>query len=465
MNIDIDLNKIVCDTFQRAFQDIVECRVSEVVLKGGRDSTKSQCITEAVLVGCMIYKQSALGIVKYQNKIRERLVDTFVQSARYLGVEKYWRLRKSPYEYVLLDKYGKETDVSIRFTGCDNPDILKGFKPRAGSFRYFIFEELTNFKTKDELVTALDTANRGEGTSCAIMTFNPPRSRSHWINKEYNVPCGKALGYKSNYYYTTVEKRIEGSNETFKIKRLVHHSSYLDVLDAGHISWFKPSWLVAVQESKENNNKWYRWNYLGECIGDDLNVFWNIHDWKYDDSVIKSFNLLFRGMDNSHGGADPFHFGTWYYDKSKHDLYCINELRVFSSAKENKTCYEALVSGVKKLNINNRFFYIDSSVPDIARTLNSMGLNAIPVKKTRAIGKDNGIIWLQSLNHIYIDSIKTPYTYQEFKEYEYEVNKYNQPTNDVKDGNDHSIDTCRYALCEKMYDNEYIRNIVNKNNI
>ena len=97
---EVNLSEIVLDTFEDIFTEIVECEVNRAILKGGRNSTKSQMASEAVIVGCMKYHASAVCLLKYANKIEERLVNTFKSSMDYLGVSKYWKLRRSPFEYV-----------------------------------------------------------------------------------------------------------------------------------------------------------------------------------------------------------------------------------------------------------------------------------------------------------------------------------------------------------------------------
>ena len=94
-------------------------------------------------------------------------------------------------------------------------------------------------------------------------------------------------------------------------------------------------------------------------------------------------------------------------------------------------------------------FYIDSAVPTFRRLLNNQGLNALPAKK----GRDSviaGVIWLQSLNHIYIDPIRCPQTFDEFEHYEFEIDKENNITDKLIDSRNHFIDACRYALCMKI---------------
>ena len=42
MNIDINVNELICDNFVDIVDDIVNCKVDKAVLKGGRSSTKSE---------------------------------------------------------------------------------------------------------------------------------------------------------------------------------------------------------------------------------------------------------------------------------------------------------------------------------------------------------------------------------------------------------------------------------------
>ena len=61
-----------------------------------------------------------------------------------------------------------------------------------------------------------------------------------------------------------------------------------------------------------------------------------------------------------------------------------------------------------------------------------------------------GVMWLQSLNGIFIDRLRTPKTYKEFKEYEYVIDKDDVVTPDLPDENNHFIDSTRYAMQEKI---------------
>ena len=229
MVIDIEMDELIIDTFRKVYTEIVNCDISRAILNGGRSSTKSQVAANAIINGVMCNKESAIAIVKYGNKIEERLVNTFREAIRFMGVGDYWKLRKSPFEYVLLDDRGKETDVSIKFTGCDNPENLKSFKPRRGAFRYIWVEELNNFLSLKEINSLIQTFSRGKGKHCTIMTYNPPMQNSNWVNKEYNSYSGKILESDSNSVYEEFEFEVQGVKKI--MKQVVHHSSYLDVIE------------------------------------------------------------------------------------------------------------------------------------------------------------------------------------------------------------------------------------------
>lgn len=437
MEVNISLDNLICDTFRGVAADIINCEVDRAVLQGGRSTTKSQVASECIIVGCMVFKESAVAAVKYANKIEERLVNTFRESIRYLGVERFWKLRKSPYEYVLLDDAGKETTVSIKFTGCDNPENLKSYKPRAGIFRYIWFEELTNFPSLKEVNSLIQTFARGKGKHCVIMSYNPPMQTSNWVNVEYNVPSGVLLSSNSNCFYTEFEFEVEPGVK-HKVKQVVHHSTYLDVIAAGHSDWLGTSFIGDAKRYEIENNKYYRWAYLGEVVGTDANVFTNLVDWSGDISRL-DIREIFRGFDWGYGGPDPCAYVEWFYDRRTKRLYALNE---FCKPKME---VDDVSFEIKQLNKHNFPIYADSASPILNTQLRNKGLNIVDVKK----GPDSvraGIKWLQGLSGIYINKILTPNIYREFSQYEYVVDREDNVTALLKDAANHTIDATRYGF-------------------
>lgn len=437
MEVNINLDNLICDTFRGVAADIINCEVDRAVLQGGRSTTKSQVASECIIVGCMVFKESAVAAVKYANKIEERLVNTFRESIRYLGVERFWKLRKSPYEYVLLDDAGKETTVSIKFTGCDNPENLKSYKPRAGIFRYIWFEELTNFPSLKEVNSLIQTFARGKGKHCVIMSYNPPMQTSNWVNVEYNVPSGVLLSSNSSCFYTEFEFEVEPGVK-HKVKQVVHHSTYLDVIAAGHSDWLGTSFIGDAKRYEIENNKYYRWAYLGEVVGTDANVFTNLVDWSGDISKL-DIREIFRGFDWGYGGPDPCAYVEWFYDRRAKRLYALNE---FCKPKME---VDDVSFEIKQLNKHNFPVYADSASPILNTQLRNKGLNIVDVKK----GPDSvraGIKWLQGLSGIYINKILTPNIYREFSQYEYVVDREDNVTALLKDAANHTIDATRYGF-------------------
>ena len=87
----------------------------------------------------------------------------------------------------------------------------------------------------------------------------------------------------------------------------------------------------------------------------------------------------------------------------------------------------------------------DSAEPKSVSDYRTYGINARSAEK----GRDSvryGMKWLQSLVKIVIDPIRCPNTAEEFKKYEYELDKDGNATSVYPDANNHSIDAVRYGL-------------------
>lgn len=435
--MEVDLNKLIVPTFRTVASQIITASVSRAILKGGRNTTKSQTTSEAIITGVMQYKASAIAIVKYGNKIEERLVNTFVESLRYMNLEAWWKLRRSPFELVLLDKpYGKETQVSIKFAGAENPDNLKSYKPRAGSFRYIWIEEAADFGSLDDIDNISITMARGVGDHVTILTFNPPRHINHWCNKEYAGKCGRALGFPTDSTYLTRE--ITVGDKKFRSTEVIHHSTYLDVINY-HPEWLGNDFLskVAAYAPAFNHPDYLR-TFLGATLQGDTCVFPNVKAWQFK-QVEAVTGVVYRGLDMSNGGRDPYRYIQAAYDKKAHALYIWGEYNAPPTMS-----IKDLAHNIRRYNPNNFQIQTDSAVPTFIRQLQMAGLPAVPVKK-RPDSVSAGIAWLQSLTAIYIDVTSAPLTYKEFSEYEYKLTRTGESTGELVDKNNHSIDAVRYA--------------------
>lgn len=439
----VPLDSLVAPTFRPVINDIINCKVSRAVLKGGRNTTKSQIISEAIIAGCMMHRRSAIAIVRYDNKIEERLVNTFKESLFFMSLSSWWKLRRSPLEYVLLDRpNGKETNVSIKFAGANNPDSLKSYKPRAGSFLYIWLEEASNFESEEAINNIVITMARGVGDHITILTFNPPKSIEHWCNKLYAHKCGKALGYKSNIYRESRQWECYGYK--FNDSVVIHHSTYKDIIQF-HPEWLGAQFLASVGGLDPNSLE-YRRTYLGDTVEGEANVFTNIKAVSLTEEQKASFNQVHRGLDMSNGGADPYRYIQAHLDRTNKILYLWNEIDMHPGAP-----IAALAQMIKAYNPHNLIVWTDSAVPTFIRQLNLAGVSAQKVKKSPD-SVAAGIQWLQSLAEIRIDERTAPKTLKEFKTYEYKVTKDGRVTTDYVDANNHSIDATRYACRTLIYE-------------
>lgn len=358
-----------------------------------------------------------------------------------LGLREMFRYVQTRHEFILLDKSGIDTDISIACSGADNPETLKGIQPKSGSYWCLWVEEATNFNNIYDIKNIESTVGRGNTQEfISILTYNPRQNSGHFLNKEYeNIVnnIGKAeIDDETHWskYINFVD--VDG----IKFWQCICHCTYKHLIKCGMGSLISPTDMVDIKIGEESNSAYYRWYYLGE-VGtmSDVNVFNNIKHWDGDVSKL-NIKKIDRGLDTGSGGQDPFAYVESYYDKSNKELYIINEY----VDKGGDTVISRVADSIKRINPHNISFYIDSAVPLIGDMLRKEKLNAIPVKKYQG-SVEAGIIWLQSLKGIYINKIKTPVAYKEFSEYEYIIDKYDEVTNELPDKNNHTIDAVRYG--------------------
>lgn len=415
------------------FKKFLDCYYDLVVMKGGRHGGKSVFIATIIVLGVMIHKESAICLMQYHSDLKDKLVDNFTFVIEMLGVSDYWRLRKNKYEYVLLDNKGKETNISIKFFGCDKAESSKGFKSRKGSgFKYIWFEEITKFSGQNTINGIIDSCNRLDSPSTVFYSYNPPKETGHWSNEKYNLPDTNDVIVNDRVFEKHFEFIRDGVSK--KSVTLVVDSNMYDLPP----EWVKDEIWAKAEQARIENPEFWEWNYLGKVVGTSANVFRNVKDWTYDESV--NFKNIVRGLDCSNGGADNWMFGSWYYDEKNRYLYCLDE---FSAG--GKADLDEIASKIKIHNENNMPVYIDSAVPFYREQLRKRQLNILPAKKFNDNGIVPGVVWLQSLNGIFIDKNKTPVTYKEFKYYSWKLDKEDEVTSVLPDKDNHSIDACRYA--------------------
>lgn len=458
----INLSPHILKHFRPILKAIINNRFFRIVIKGGRSSGKSFFIAMALIIYVCVNNRSVIAILSTKIDVQKRLDNVFIRALDVLGLSKNFRYVSTKHEFIKLNADGSDSKVSIVCTGAIDPEQLKGITPKAGSWGVLWVEEATNFDNIKQIKNLESSIGRGNIYGfTSIISYNPRQSTSHPLNLEFNnvKEDDELISFeKDDETLTSTRITLTNIDDELKLEQLVFHCTYKELIKQGHIDFISPTDLVDIKYGEEHNTEYWHWYYLGEACGSDsLNVFRNIKSWTFNKELLN--NNCQRGIDFSNGGSDDYHFGTWWYDREHNDLYCLGELRLPSSAS-----IEDLAVGVKHQMDGNFPIYTDGAVPTFTKQLCNAGLRAMTAKK----GPDSkyaGVMWLKSLNSIYIDEGYTPHTWREFNTYEYKIDKKTEEVlPELKDGNDHSIDSCRYAESQNIRDTFYVRGRVYTDN-
>lgn len=400
----------ILDKLSPNFHDVaVDCingEIDEIALDGGRGSCKSS-FASLIIIFCMMkdyhYDEEFTNTVvirKVQNTLLDSVYTQLLWAIDCLQVNDVWKCTKSPMKMIYLPS-GQE----ILFRGCDDPMKIKSTKFKKGYCKYVWFEEYDQFDGPNEIAMVNQTLIRGK-QSLIQYTYNAPPEDDHWVNLESTL---------------NLEDRIQ------------HHSDYRTVPK----EWLGPKFIKMAERKKETNIHAYNNQYLGLITGVGGNVFKNVQRITLSDYEITQLENCSNGLDFGFA-VDPVHFQKCKYGK--------NKLWLFDEINEIELSTRDLVKKIVKKTFSKELIKADSEEP---RTINSLVkdyyLNVVACKK----GKDSvrhGIKFLQDLDTIYIDKVRCPNAYSEFKFYKYKKDKDGNYINEFPDKKNHSIDATRYAL-------------------
>lgn len=411
-NLSIKLSNYISDNFKEVYSSIMNGLHNEVVLKGGRGSTKSSVACMCVILRTLTLQQSALVLIKYQNGIGTRLINIFIRYINALELSRFFRITPSKSCITLLDAHGKPSNIEILFSGCDDPEKLKSISPKVGNFATIWIEEASNFKDGEELRNATISFARGGGC-VSIYSYNPPKNPTAWANTFFNEE---------------------------KPSRLIHHSTYEDICKCGHGDWLGERFISDAEHLKATNPSLYEYMYLGKATGSGTEIFNDIHTFNYSEKIKEIGNELSWGLDYGHS-IDPTCLIGCKYVAGINSVFICEELWVDYAIRDI-----SLASKIKdKITQGTYFIYADSASPSRTNELAFNGVMVASVSKPKdSIRK--GIEWLSKCS-IYIDPIKCPNTFKEFTNYSFKVVRGNR-VEDYPDKDNHSIDAVRYALAD-----------------
>ncbi|MBO6272795.1 PBSX family phage terminase large subunit [bacterium] len=408
-------------------EDILTHRHTHYVFPGGRGSTKSS-FAGGVCVPLLIIQNPQCHAVcfrKVANTIQNSIFSQVVWGIYQMRIEHLFHIPKTystPITYL-------PTGQKIYFMGLDDPMKVKSIKTPFGYIGITWFEELDQYAGENELRTVTQSTMRGGNLFWDFRTFNPPISKNNWAN-EYTDDC-----------------------ETYRQdSTLVVRNTYLDVPP----QWLGQEFINEAEDLKAINPKAYEHEYMGIAVGTGGDVFQNVCDMDMNEPVPRfdvygntigvvpkwqTFDHIYCGLDWGFA-KDPFHFVRCHFDRNHLDLYIFDEYRTMHC--RNKTVFKALYEEEKKIT-KDELLIADSAEPKSVMDFKAYGAFIRGAEK----GPDSvryGIKWLQGLNHIYIDKRRCPYTFKEFTQYEYEMDKDGNFISAYPDEDNHSIDATRYAM-------------------
>ena len=255
----------------KAFVDInrrIEPNI-EYVFEGGRGGLKSSYVAFKIVE---ILKNNPQMHACITRQVAGTLKDSVYANMKWaineLGLMEEFEFKVSPLEI----KYIK-TGQTIYFRGLDDETKLKSIKPEFGYIGILWKEEKDQMKGDAQERSVNQSVLRGGDISYDFSSYNPPKSKSNWVNRIKLVP---------------------------NPKRVIHHSCYTDAPP----EWLGKKFIEDAEHLKEVNPEAYEHEYLGIPNGDGGNVFEYLEIRDITDEEISHMDRIYPGVD----------FG-WYPDQ------------------------------------------------------------------------------------------------------------------------------------------------------
>lgn len=373
----------------------------EYVFEGGRGGLKSSFVAFKIVE---LIKNNPQMHACITRQVAGTLKDSVYANMKWaineLGLMEEFECKVSPLEI----KYIK-TGQTIYFRGLDDETKLKSIKPEFGYIGILWKEEKDQMKGDAQERSVNQSVLRGGDESYDFSSYNPPKSKSNWVNRIKLIP---------------------------NPKRVIHHSNYLEA----PAEWLGQKFIDDAAHLKEINPEAYEHEYLGVPNGDGGNVFEYLEIRDITDEEIVRMDRIFAGVDYG-WYPDAFCYLRTYYDSAREKIYLIDELYV------NKWSNSKTADWIKKKGYDDYTMICDSAEPKSVNDFRDAGLPARgAIKGPGSI--EYGFKFLQTKT-IVIDPKRTPNAYKEITEYEYDRDKEGNVISGYPDGNDHAISALRYA--------------------
>lgn len=387
--------------------------ILNIVCKGGRGSGKSSDIAHIFVQLLMRLPLNGIGIRKVDNTLELSIFEQIKWAISEQGVSHLFKVNKSPMRITYLPRGNY-----MVFKGAQEPERIKSLKSANFPFALAWVEELAEFKTEEEVTTITNSLLRGELADGLFYKFffsyNPPKRRQSWVNKKY-------------------ESSFQPSN-TF-----VHHSTYHDN------PFISKQFIEEALAAKERNPKRYEWEYEGKAVGSGVVPFDNlqIEAGCITDDMAKSFDNIRNGLDYGYA-SDPLAFVRWHYDKKRNGIYAIDEHYGV------KISNRKLAEWITKRGYAHEEIFAEVEPKSNDEMRLEHGIQRLKQVKKGPDSVEYGEKWLDDLDFICIDPLRTPNIAREFENIDYQTDRDGNPKPRLEDKDNHTIDSTRYAFERDM---------------
>lgn len=405
-----------------------------IILKGGRSSTKSSVVSMKLVIDFLKDEDSNVIVLRKVARYLSTSVYEQIKWAIYqLGVESEFKFLKSPL------KIEHANGTAFYFYGVDDPQKLKSAKIAKGYVSTLWYEELAEFAGVEDIDVVQDTFIREDiGRPVkTYYTYNPPRSQYNWVNE-----------------WTESKKSDD--------KYFIHHSTYLDDV-RGFLS---KQMIEKIEDYKYIDEDYYKWMYLGEVIGlGDLvyntNTFTPLSYERYQELGNKAFIIQDDPIISIHLASDAGHqvsatttlalgitrkrnvvlLNTYYYSPE-------GKARKKPPSQLSKEIFEFRESIIRELGIFPSVEVIDSAEGAIRNQyFNDYNIRMTTVNKLKKMTMiDMATSIFATGRFYYIDRPENQVFIKEHEKYSYDGKSLETANPKVIDIDDHTCDAFQYFV-------------------
>ena len=278
-------------------------------------------------------ERNAMAVRRVGNSIKDSVYNQLLWAIEKLDVKHLWETKKSPPELIY-----KPTGQRILFRGADDVTKIKSTKTEKGYIAYVWYEECSEFKEYEDILSINQSVLRGGESFFVFYTYNPPRGAGHWINS------------------LALEDRED---------KTIHHSTYLDTPR----EWLGEQFFKEADALEKTNPELYRHQYLGENMAQEGQILKNYEIKDFDNT----FDVQFLGQDFGFNHANCI-LQLGFTDS---EIFIIKEFY----AKGMDTA--EIIKAVEGMFEKRLIMYCDSAEPDRINMWRKGGYRAVPVSKEK----------------------------------------------------------------------------------